>query len=67
MVMILIMFQGIIVPEPLRKYIPGAPEFIPYSKELPKDSTSNKNKAKQTTKATSGADETAKKLEGLQV
>ncbi|CAL00579.1 serine--tRNA ligase, cytoplasmic [Aspergillus awamori] len=59
--------DGIIVPEPLRKYIPGAPEFIPYSKELPKDSTSNKNKAKQTTKATSGADETAKKLEGLQV
>jgi seryl-tRNA synthetase len=55
------------VPEPLRKYIPGAPEFIPYSKELPKDSTSNKNKAKQTTKAVSGADETAKKLEGLQV
>ncbi|GAQ45329.1 seryl-tRNA synthetase [Aspergillus niger] len=59
--------DGIIVPEPLRKYIPGAPEFIPYSKELPKDSTSNKNKAKQTTKAVSGADETAKKLEGLQV
>ncbi|GAA89934.1 seryl-tRNA synthetase [Aspergillus luchuensis IFO 4308] len=59
--------DGIIVPEPLRKYIPGAPEFIPYSKELPKDSTSQKNKAKQTTKAVSGADETAKKLEGLQV
>lgn len=28
------------IPEPLRKYIPGAPEFIPFSKELAKDSTS---------------------------
>lgn len=28
------------IPEPLRKYIPGAPEFIPFTKELAKDSTS---------------------------
>lgn len=30
----------------LRKYIPGAPEFIEYTRELPKDSTSQKAKAK---------------------
>jgi len=30
----------------LRKYLPGAPEFIPFSKELPKDSTSQKVKQK---------------------
>jgi seryl-tRNA synthetase len=34
------------VPEPLRKYLPGAPEFIPFSKELPKDTTSQKAKQK---------------------
>ena len=28
------------VPEVLRKYIPGAPEFIPFSKELASNSTS---------------------------
>lgn len=38
--------QGFNVPEPLRKYLPGAPEFIPFSKELPKDSTSLKAKGK---------------------
>ena len=32
------------MPEVLRKYIPGAPEFIEYSRELPKDSTSQKAK-----------------------
>ncbi|KAL1886064.1 Cytosolic seryl-tRNA synthetase, partial [Ceratocystis pirilliformis] len=26
--------EGINIPEPLRKYIPGAPAFIPYEKEL---------------------------------
>lgn len=40
------MFQGLRVPEPLRKYIPGAPDFIPFTKELPKDTTSAKAKAK---------------------
>jgi len=34
--------DGIEVPVPLRKYIPGAPEFLPYTKDLPKNSTSNK-------------------------
>lgn len=34
--------DGIVVPEVLRKYIPGAPEFLPFSKELPKNSTSKK-------------------------
>lgn len=34
------------MPEVLRKYIPGAPDFIEYSKELPKDSTSQKVKGK---------------------
>ena len=39
------LFQGVRVPEVLRKYIPGAPEFIEYTRELPKDSTSNKAKS----------------------
>lgn len=36
--------DGLVIPEVLRKYIPGEPEFIPYVKELPKDSTSNRRK-----------------------
>ena len=39
--------EGLIVPEPLRKYIPGAPEFLAFTKELPKDSTSQKSKPKK--------------------
>lgn len=38
--------DGIEVPSVLRKYIPGQPEFLPYVKELPKDSTSLKAKGK---------------------
>ncbi|EDN90788.1 hypothetical protein SS1G_00188 [Sclerotinia sclerotiorum 1980 UF-70] len=38
--------EGFNVPEPLRKYLPGAPEFIAFSKELPKDTTSQKAKGK---------------------
>ncbi|MCJ1337438.1 Cytosolic seryl-tRNA synthetase [Bachmanniomyces sp. S44760] len=38
--------EGVRVPEVLRKYIPGNPEFIPYVKELSKDSTSQKAKGK---------------------
>ncbi|SCU84046.1 LAMI_0C05974g1_1 [Lachancea mirantina] len=38
--------DGLKVPEVLRKYIPGEPEFIPYSKELPKNSTTNKKNKK---------------------
>lgn len=55
--------QGIEVPEVLRKYIPGAPEFLPYTKELPQNTTSQK-KAKSGKAAT---DETAQKLKDLQV
>lgn len=36
--------DGLRVPEVLRKYIPGEPEFLPFTRELPKDSTSNKKK-----------------------
>ncbi|OIW29871.1 seryl-tRNA synthetase-like protein [Coniochaeta ligniaria NRRL 30616] len=38
--------EGLNIPEPLRKFLPGAPEFIPFTKELPKGSTSQKVKAK---------------------
>ena len=34
------------MPEVLRKYIPGQPEFLPWQRELPKDTTSAKVKAK---------------------
>lgn len=40
--------QGLRVPEPLRKYLPGAPEFIPFVKELPKESTSQKSLPQRT-------------------
>jgi len=52
-----------VVPEVLRKYIPGNPEFLPYVKELPKDTTSQKVKAKQA----KGTDEAAKKMQDLKV
>ncbi|KAJ5812565.1 Cytosolic seryl-tRNA synthetase [Penicillium riverlandense] len=55
--------DGFIVPEPLRKYIPGAPEFLPFTKELPKDTTSQKAKAK----GNKPVDEAAKKMQNLQV
>ncbi|KAL3458042.1 hypothetical protein BJX64DRAFT_237197 [Aspergillus heterothallicus] len=60
--------DGFIVPQPLRKYIPGAPEFLPYTKELPKDSTSTKSRPKPFTKpGSSSADDASKKLQGLQL
>ncbi|KAF8246944.1 serine-tRNA ligase [Wilcoxina mikolae CBS 423.85] len=37
--------EGFNVPEPLRKYLPGAPEFIPFTKELSTQSTSMKRGA----------------------
>lgn len=46
--------DGIEVPQVLRKYIPGQPEFLPYVKELPKDSTSLKAKGKAEGKAGGG-------------
>ena len=38
--------QGVRVPDVLRKYIPGAPEHIDFTRELRKDSTSQKSKDK---------------------
>lgn len=56
--------DGMVVPEVLRKYIPGQPEFLPWQRELPKDSTSTKVKAKEGAK---GAPKEAKKaVEGGQ-
>ncbi|KAK9470892.1 uncharacterized protein V1510DRAFT_421779 [Dipodascopsis tothii] len=36
--------DGLVVPEVLRKYLPGEPEFLPFTKELPKNTTSAKKK-----------------------
>ncbi|ODV89622.1 hypothetical protein CANCADRAFT_141551 [Tortispora caseinolytica NRRL Y-17796] len=36
--------EGLIVPEVLRPYLPGKPDFLPFTRELPKDSTSQKRK-----------------------
>ncbi|PBP20509.1 seryl-tRNA synthetase [Diplocarpon rosae] len=43
--------EGFNVPEPLRKYLPGTPEFLPFTKELPKDTTSQKVKGKASKEA----------------
>jgi seryl-tRNA synthetase len=48
----------------LRKYIPGAPEFLPYTKELPKDTTSQRVKAKGKGKT---KDDVAEGVENLKV
>ncbi|CAG8946270.1 unnamed protein product [Penicillium salamii] len=53
--------DGIEVPEVLRKYIPGQPEFLPYTKELPKDTTSSK------TKKAKGTEAPTQKMENLKV
>jgi seryl-tRNA synthetase len=55
------------VPVPLRKYIPGAPDFIPFTKDLPKDSTSQKKKGKPAEKAGSLQADLTDKLGGLKV
>lgn len=34
------------MPEVLRKWMPGEIDFVPFTKELPKDTTSSKAKAK---------------------
>lgn len=48
--------QGLRIPEPLRKYLPGAPDFIPFSKELPKETTNQKKtKEKNAAKAKEAA------------
>lgn len=49
--------DGFEVPEVLRRYMPpGTPDIIPYTKELPKDSTTAKAKAKAAPKAEGVAD-----------
>lgn len=57
--------DGVIVPEPLRKYIPGAPEFLPYTKELPKESTSQKVKGNQNQRP--DPSDAVKSMQGLKV
>lgn len=47
--------DGFEIPEVLRKFIPGSPEFVPYTKELPKESTSSKKKEAPRPKETGGA------------
>ena len=37
--------EGVNIPEPLRKYLPGAPDFLPFTKEVPKEKVAN-NKGK---------------------
>lgn len=62
------------MPEVLRKYIPGQPDFLPYTKELPKDSTSLKAKGaapgpktKITQPPAGGAGAAADKMKDLKV
>lgn len=55
------MEDGITVPKVLRKYIPGQPEFLPYTRALPKDSTSLRAGKGP------GADGAAGKMQNLQV
>ncbi|CAN8095725.1 unnamed protein product [Discula destructiva] len=47
--------DGLRIPEPLRKYLPGAPDFIPFSKELPKETTSQKKTKEKATKPKAAA------------
>lgn len=56
------------MPEVLRKYIPGQPEFLPFVKDLPKDTTSAKAKSKSggtKQKVESLANEATERLKGL--
>ncbi|KAL8644755.1 MAG: hypothetical protein Q9210_007092 [Variospora velana] len=61
--------SGLNVPEVLRKYIPGAPEFIEYTKELPRDTTSQRAKGKAAGAETKlpPADEIADEVGRMQV
>lgn len=62
--------DGFNVPEPLQKYLPGAPTFIPFTKDLPKDSTSQraKTKVEKAPKAKAdGPKEAAETLKDLKV
>ncbi|KAG0648432.1 Seryl-tRNA synthetase [Hyphodiscus hymeniophilus] len=63
--------EGFHVPEPLRRYLPGEPDFLPFTKELPKDSTSQKVKGKapkpKGAAGAGGAKEAGDKLKDLKV
>ena len=51
--------DGLVVPPLLRKYIPGQPEFLPYVRELPRDSTSRRAQG-----ADKGVEKAAEKAAG---
>ncbi|KAI5293452.1 Cytosolic seryl-tRNA synthetase, partial [Ascosphaera acerosa] len=60
--------DGMKVPEVLRKYIPGNPDFIPFTKELPKDTTSAKAKGGKGGKGgKAGEKGVAEKMQDLKV
>lgn len=70
--------DGFEVPEVLRKFIPGSPDFIPYTKELPKETVSQKKQSKPKEKggapaggpkheAQPTADATADKMKDMKV
>ena len=48
------------MPDVLRKYIPGAPKHIDFTRELRKDSTSQKSKDKPISPAITDGDATQK-------
>ena len=61
---------GVRVPEVLRKWIPGGLDFIPYTKDLPTDTTSNKVKGKAPgpkAQVPASTKDAAGKLESLKV
>jgi seryl-tRNA synthetase len=53
--------EGVVVPKVLRRFMPDEEEFIPYVRELPKDSTSLKATDKKS------IDAAKKKMENLKV
>lgn len=68
--------NGLRIPEPLRRYLPGQPDFLPFTKELPKESIAEKkgkekqqkNKPKTVVAAAAGAvEEAAEKLKDVTV
>lgn len=62
--------DGFNVPKPLQKYLPGAPTFIPFTKHLPKDSTSQRSKAtkaEKTAKSDEPKEEVVETLKDLKV
>ena len=62
--------DGVIVPEVLREFMPYKEDFIPYTKELPKDSTSKKVKGEAPgprPKVPSPVDGTASEVGKLQI